>query len=86
MNRPVDALLDAFLRISKDSAPADIKARILHLQHTYLHPEEHTTDHSPFALRDKRRGARQGLKRLKKRYPALAIATMQEDQASQEAA
>jgi hypothetical protein len=80
---PVNELLDAFLRTAKGSSPDVIKARILHLQNVYLNPEAHSKDTSSLGLREKRRGARQSLLRLQRRYPEVANATMQEAQASE---
>ena len=75
----LDEFIQTFLPSPpKGDSPANIATRIRHWIDVYNHPEKFTDDHSPYALRAKKRSARQNVRRLAEKHPDIAGRIMAE--------
>jgi hypothetical protein len=78
MTFSVDTFLRTFLSPPKGTSPQDIAAKIRHYIDVANNPAQYSDDHTTFALRAKRRSARQCLRRLVQKHPQIAAQLMRE--------
>lgn len=78
MTFSVDTFLRTFLSVPKGKSPEDIAAKIRHYVDVANNPSQYSDDPSTFALRAKRRSARQSLRRLVQKHPQIAAQLMRE--------
>lgn len=78
MNTAIDTFLNNFLTPPPGSSPKDIKDRLLHWIEIANHPEVGTADPTPHTIAQRRRKARQNVRRLALRHPAVADQLMLE--------
>ena len=69
--KDVQEFLSAFLTPPPGDSPAAVKQKMLHWIEVANHPEQSSSDQSPHAIAALRRNARQNLRRLAERNPAV---------------
>lgn len=74
----LNTFLQAFLKPPTGTSPEDIAAKLRHYIDVANNPSQYSDDHSTFALRAKRRNARQSLRRLVQKHPQIAAQLMRE--------
>ena len=78
MTAPIDRFFQTFVRPPTGKSPEDILAKLRHYIDVANDPSTYATDKSAFAVRAKRRNARQAIRRLVQRHPEIAAQMMRE--------